>query len=81
MKTVKVGLIGTGRIGKLHVENLSVRIPAAEVVAVADPFIEGAKEVAGKFGINTVTPDYLEILCNPLGNRENFFILLCIFLV
>ncbi|NOY38271.1 MAG: inositol 2-dehydrogenase [Chlorobi bacterium] len=65
MKRVKVGLIGTGRIGKLHVENLSVRIPAAEVVAVADPFIEGAKEVAAKFDINTVTSDYKEILSIP----------------
>jgi len=65
MKKVKVGLIGTGRIGKLHVENLSVRIPAAEVAAVADPFIEGAKEVAARFDIKTVTTDYKEILSNP----------------
>ena len=65
MKKVKVALIGTGRIGKLHVENLSVRIPAAELVAVADPFIKGAKEVAAKFGIKIVTSDYKEILSNP----------------
>jgi myo-inositol 2-dehydrogenase/D-chiro-inositol 1-dehydrogenase len=65
MKKVKVGLIGTGRIGKLHVENLSIRIPAAEVVAVADPFIEGAKKVAARFGIKTVTADYKEILSKP----------------
>ncbi len=65
MKKVKVALIGTGRIGKLHVENLSVRIPAAELVAVADPFIEEAKEVAARFGIKIVTSDYKEILSNP----------------
>jgi len=65
MKRIKVGLIGTGRIGKLHIENLSVRIPAAEIVAVADPFIEGAKAVAARFGIKTVTSDYKEILCKP----------------
>lgn len=65
MKRIKVGLIGAGRIGKLHIENLSVRIPAAEIVAVADPFIEGAKAVAARFGIKTVTSDYKEILCKP----------------
>ena len=65
MKKIKVALIGTGRIGKLHVENLSVRIPAAELVAVADLFIEGAKEVAARFGIKIVTSDYKEILSNP----------------
>lgn len=65
MKKVKIGLIGAGRIGKLHIENISVRIHAAEVVAVADTFIKGAKEVAERFGIKTVTADYKEILCKP----------------
>jgi myo-inositol 2-dehydrogenase/D-chiro-inositol 1-dehydrogenase len=50
MKKIKVGVIGTGRIGKLHLENLSVRIPSAEVLAVADIFLEGAEEMAEKFG-------------------------------
>ncbi len=64
MKKIKVGVIGTGRIGKLHLENLSVRIPSAEVVAVADIFLEEAKKIAGRFGISKVTADYKEILSN-----------------
>ena len=51
MKKIKVGVIGTGRIVKLHLENLSVRIPSAEVVAVADIFVEGAEEISARFGI------------------------------
>lgn len=62
MEKIKVGVIGAGRIGKLHLENLSVRISAAEVAAVADVFIEGARTLAGTFGIETVTKDYREIL-------------------
>ena len=46
MEKISVGVIGTGRIGKLHLENLAVRIPSAEVLAVADVFIEGAEEMA-----------------------------------
>jgi myo-inositol 2-dehydrogenase/D-chiro-inositol 1-dehydrogenase len=64
MKKIKVGVIGTGRIGKLHLENLSVRIPSAEVVAVADIFVEGAEKMANKFGVKTVSGDYRDILSN-----------------
>ena len=55
MKTIKVGVIGAGRIGKLHIENLSVRIPSSEVVAVADVFIDEANKLADRFGIKTAT--------------------------
>jgi myo-inositol 2-dehydrogenase/D-chiro-inositol 1-dehydrogenase len=64
MKKIKVGVIGVGRIGKLHLENLAVRIPSAEVVAVADVFVEEAEKFAARFGIKTVTADYREILSN-----------------
>lgn len=33
---LKVGVIGAGRIGKLHAENLAYRIPETQVVAIAD---------------------------------------------
>ena len=64
MEKIKVGVIGTGRIGKLHLENLAIRIPSAEVVAIADVFVEGAEEIADRFGIKTVTADYREIISN-----------------
>lgn len=40
MKTVKIGFIGCGRMGKLHMANLINSVPNAEVIAVADPYIE-----------------------------------------
>ena len=39
METVKVAVLGCGRIGKLHGTNLVQSVPQAEVVAVADPFM------------------------------------------
>lgn len=84
MRKTKVGVIGTGRIGKLHLENLSVRIPSAEVVAVADIFLEGAEEMAEKFAVKTVTRDYKEILsdkdveavviCSPTDTHAQYTI-------
>lgn len=40
MRTVKIGFIGCGRMGKLHMANLINSVPGAEVVAVSDPYID-----------------------------------------
>jgi len=64
MDKLKVGVIGSGRIGKVHIENISVRISSAEVVAVADPFLDDAQKFAKQFGIEAVSADYNDILSN-----------------
>jgi myo-inositol 2-dehydrogenase/D-chiro-inositol 1-dehydrogenase len=53
---VKVGLIGAGRIGRVHAENLAYRIPQAHLVAVADAFEAAAQKCAADFHIPTVAP-------------------------
>ena len=40
MDRTTVGLIGAGRIGRLHAENLAQRIPEADVRAVASPHLD-----------------------------------------
>lgn len=60
--TIRVGVIGAGRIGKIHAENLATRIAGVELVAVADTNIAFAKELAGKLNIQDVYPDYHSIL-------------------
>lgn len=65
MKKTKVGIIGAGRIGKVHIDNISSRIPSAEILAVADSFIEVAEKVAGEYNIKRFTDDYREILNHP----------------
>ena len=47
--TVNVGLIGAGRIGRVHAETLSYRIPSASLVSVADVFVESAQKCAADF--------------------------------
>lgn len=59
---VGLGLIGAGRIGRLHADNIASRLPAARLVAVADVDEAAAKEVAGQHGVPTVETDYREIL-------------------
>ncbi len=48
---LRVGVIGTGGIGRAHVERIATCIPDAKVVAVNDISEESALAVAGQYGI------------------------------
>jgi myo-inositol 2-dehydrogenase/D-chiro-inositol 1-dehydrogenase len=58
---LKVGLIGAGRIGRVHAENLVYRIPEADLVAVADIFVEASERLAAELGV-TAYQDHRRIL-------------------
>ena len=63
---VKLGIIGAGRIGKVHMESICTQVPNAKVKMVADPFMDAEKEAwAKKKGVEQVTKDYHEILEDP----------------
>jgi len=59
---VKVGIIGAGRIGKLHAENLCFRVPEIDVVAIADIFEDAAKKCAQECGIPKYYADPRKII-------------------
>ena len=62
-KKITIGVIGAGRIGKLHVENITNNVPSAKIKAVADVFLnEDTKKWAEGLGIPVATKDYHEIL-------------------
>ena len=61
-RVIKVGVIGAGRIGKIHAENLATRIPGVDVVAIADPNVDAAKELAEKLHVSAYYEDYRKIL-------------------
>ena len=64
-RKVNVGIIGAGRIGKLHAEHLAYRIPDANVLAIADIRLEAAQKCAAEFHIPSAIQDYREIIENP----------------
>jgi len=39
-------VIGAGRIGKIHAENLATRIPGVQVAAIADVNLKAAQDMA-----------------------------------
>lgn len=59
-----VGVIGAGRIGKLHVENM-LRMDNVEVKTVFDPFAENARPWAEKNGIKNLVTDANLVFNDP----------------
>jgi myo-inositol 2-dehydrogenase/D-chiro-inositol 1-dehydrogenase len=62
---VRVGVIGAGRIGKIHAEDLKNRVSGATVTIVADPDFKAAQELAGRLQIGRASADYREVLRDP----------------
>ena len=63
---MKIGIIGAGRIGKVHIRNISLFVPGMEIKTVADPFAnEETAAYAKQFGIQNVTKEAADILNDP----------------
>lgn len=66
MKKVRIGLLGAGRIGKLHGENLAHSVPNAELCAIADPFMNDATRAwAESIGVKNCYDDPEKIFADP----------------
>lgn len=50
-ENLRIGVLGTGRIGSMHVNLLLNRVPGATVAGVFDLYPEGAAAVASKHGV------------------------------
>ena len=72
-RQVNIGIIGTGRIGRVHAENLAYRIPEAKVVAVADVVVESAQKCAADLGIPAAFKDHRAIL----ENKQTEAVVIC----
>ena len=62
---VTVGLIGAGRIGRLHAQHLALRVPQADLLVVSDIVPEAAQRCAADFDVPTATADHRHIMDNP----------------
>ena len=60
-----IGIIGAGRIGKVHAETLAFRLPESQILAITDVNREAAQALAARCGIPTVAESSDAILANP----------------
>ena len=64
-KKLNIGVIGAGRIGKLHASNLVNLVPRANLAAISDVYLAGAQELASALGVKDAYQDYHDILKRP----------------
>jgi myo-inositol 2-dehydrogenase / D-chiro-inositol 1-dehydrogenase len=62
MGTLQVGLIGAGRIGKIHGETLARRLDGVRLVAVADIDLGAAEALAARLEVPRAVDDYRRLL-------------------
>ncbi|MCX6333513.1 MAG: inositol 2-dehydrogenase [Bacteroidia bacterium] len=84
MQKINLGVIGTGRIGKVHIATLVQSVPRANVLAIADANLASAGEVAKSFGIMNVFKSHSDIInhqevqavviCSPTDTHAKFIV-------
>lgn len=60
-----IGIIGAGRIGKVHAESIAFGIPEARILAITDVNRQAAEAVASRCRIPAIAASSDEILRNP----------------
>ncbi len=76
--TVRFGLLGAGRIGKVHAKAITSN-PKAQLVAVADAFEKAASDLAGQYGCDIRTVDAIlqsadidaVVICTPTDTHAD----------
>lgn len=61
MKTIRTAIIGTGFMGRVHLEGLR-RIAGVEVAAIVGRTRASAERLGASFGVKTFSDDYREVL-------------------
>ena len=64
-RPVRLGLIGAGRIGKLHAQHIAHRIDHAELTAIADINNDAVQSTARRFGVENTSTSAQDVIDDP----------------
>ncbi len=63
---IKLGIIGVGRIGKVHITSISTRVKDAVIKTAADPYMsEETAAWAKSMGVEKTSKDYMDVINDP----------------
>ncbi len=79
-----IGVIGAGRIGKIHAKNISTRIPGVIIKTICDLQIQSARDLAKEISVSNVTDNpkvifedtdiQAVIICSSTDTHSSFII-------
>ena len=62
MKQLNIGIIGAGRIGKLHAQSICYNVPTAKVLGITDVYKDHLPALCEELGIEKIYDSYVEML-------------------
>lgn len=62
MKKINIGIVGIGRMGKIHLDNIYNHVKDVEVVAIVDKNLEQIRESIGGYKVKYVLDSYEDML-------------------
>lgn len=65
MEQTRIGIIGLGRLGRKHAENLALHIPEARLAGICSVVDDELESVAALYSPDLVTKDYRELFASP----------------
>ena len=72
--TVRIGIVGLGRLGKQHGKNLAFKVHGAELVCACSIVAEELDFAKQVLGVHTVFGDYAQMLCEMQGKMDAVFL-------
>ena len=83
-EATRIGIIGAGRIGKVHAQNIALRIPNAEIAAITDMDRDAAEALAHSCSIPVIADSAAEIfdhsaidavlICSPTHTHPDLIV-------
>ena len=68
LTTLNIAVIGAGRIGKIHAENIATRVRGARLAGVADIDLSAARQLVGQLRVGSAAAEYQPFLDDPSVN-------------
>ena len=63
--SLRIGLIGAGRIGRVHAQTIAWRLPEAKIVAIADRQLLAAEALGAAVGVTVIEEDFRRVVTRP----------------
>ena len=70
---LKVGIIGAGRIGKVHGESISKYVKGAEVKAIADPFLNEETKRYEPAMVSIIPQNYPHVTISDIAEGPSYW--------